>query len=524
MMQASLTNEPDSEFKITTNSLPTKQLNPSPTWLKRAQIISALIYIFLQTAYFIFIIVCIVLYPRCEQAAETPWWINSVFLRFSTRTLKFNDLNEKLDDYKNNFSMQALWLSPVLPLSNESNPIEWNAVDENFGGENALLDLIDKAHEKNIRIFIDYPLNHLSIQSNYFTSNDDSYFLWNEEGNTSNWMTINNNQQSAWTSNNRKNSFYLHQFNNNNDSIDINYRNNRVLNDIIDSFTFWNKTFQFDGFNLQGISYAYEDYQYRNQTDNNNNNQTRHLDEDYLLLARIRAEIDKKKIILLDSIDSLSTSNEQLLTRYYGDKNGYLGGVQLASLNNFILVNESETNVTLLFDKYYNSIFYKEHQPLLWSSLSSNSKLNEAFFAACLFHIGSISIDIDRQGEYLSNEQLDRLRQIITFAGTLDVFRVGRIQQNILPNSQWLTIERARRGSRHHMIIINFNNIDQEDTIKLNEGNTNAVEILLTNIENPDTKYERNALIDMTEPIRLKSYEYLIIRWSSSIEGLQIIF
>jgi hypothetical protein len=74
------------------------------------------------------------------------------------------------------------------------------------------------------------------------------------------------------------------------------------------------------------------------------------------------------------------------------------------------------------------------------------------------------------------------------------------------------------------MIIINFNNIDQEDTIKLNEGNTNAVEILLTNIENPGTKYERNALIDMTEPIRLKSYEYLIIRWSSSIEGLQIIF
>jgi hypothetical protein len=519
MIEASRTNGSDSEFKITTNSLPIKQLD-SPVWLKRARIIFALIYILLQIAYFIFIIVCIALYPRCEQAPETPWWINSVFLRFSTRTMKFNNLTEKLNHYKNNFSMQALWLSPVLPLSNELNPLDWNSVDDNFGGMRSLTDLIDKAHENNIRILVDYPLNHLSIQSYYFTTNDDSYFVWNEQGNTSNWMT---NQQSLWNYYNRKNSFYLNQFNDNNDSIDVNYRNNRVFNDIINSFALWDKDFQFDGFNLQGISYAYEDYEYRNQT-SYNNSRTRHLDEDYILLARIRAEIDKKKIVFLDSIDSLSTPNEQLLTRYYGDKNGYLGGVQLASLNDYTLTNESETNITRLFDRYYNSIFYKENQPLLWSSLSLNSKLNEAFFAACLFHIGAISIDIDRQGEYLSSEQLDRLHQIITLARTLDVFRVGRIEQHILPNSQWLTIERARRGSKHHMIIINFSNTDQEDTIKLNEGITNAVEILLTNIANPGTQYETNALIDMTKPIQLKSYEYLIIRWSPSIDGLKIIF
>jgi len=527
MIQASRTNESDNEFKITSNSLSNIQPNSSsttPIWLKRARIICALIYILLQTAYFIFIIVCIVLYPRCEPAAETPWWINSVFLRFSTRNRTFNDLNQKLDYYKNNFNIQALWLTPVLPLSNQSNPLVWKGLGENFNAEKNLTDLIDKAHENNIQILVDYPLNQLSIQSSYFTPNlDDPYFVWNEQGNTSDWMI---NQQSIWTYNNQKNSFYLNQFINNNDSIDINYRNNRVFNEIIDSFAYWDKNFDFDGFNLQGISYAYEDYEYRNETNYNNNNQsrTRHLDEDYLLLARIRSEINNKRILLLDSMDSLSTQNDQILTRYYGNKNGYLGGVQLASLNDFILVNESRTNLTMLFDRYYNSIFYNQSQPLLWSSLSTNSKLNEAFFAACLFHIGAISIDIDRQGEYFSNDQLDRLRQIITFARTLDVFRDGRIQQNILPNSQWLTIERLRRGSKHHMIIINFSNNDQEDTIKLQEGITNAVEILLTNIENPGTKYEKNSLIDMTEPIHLKSYEYIIIRWSPSIEGLKIIF
>jgi hypothetical protein len=439
--------------------------------------------------------------------------------------MTFNDLNTKFDQYKNDFSMQALWLSPVLPLSNQLNPLVWRDVDNNFGGEQALTDLINKVHENNIKIFVDYPLNHLSVQSTYFTSNnDDSYFVWNEQGNTSNWMTVNNNQQSAWTYNNRTNSFYLHQFENNNDSIDINYRNNRVFNEIIDSFTYWQNNFTFDGFNLQGISYTYEDYEYRNQTDNNNISRTRHLDEDYLLLARIRATIEKQKILLLDSIDSFDTTNDELLRRYYSDKNGYLEGVQLASLNNFILINESVTNITILFNNYYNSIFYKEHQPLLWSSLSLNSNLNEAFFAACLFHIGAISIDINRQGELFSTEQLDRLRQIIKYAHTLDVFRVGRIEQTILPNSQWLTIERTRRGLRHHMIIINFNDIEQEDTVELKDGITNAVEILLTNIANPGTTYEKNSLIDMSKPIRLKSYEYLIIRWSPSIDGLNIIF
>jgi hypothetical protein len=522
MMQASRTDEPDNDLKITTSSIPIKQSNPPPTWLKRAQIISALIYILLQTGYFIFIIICIARYPRCEQASATPWWINSVFLRSSSRTMKFNDFNDKLNDYRNNFSIQALWLSPVLPLSDESNPLEWNNIDPNLGDESTLTNLITKAHENDIRILVDYPLNHLSIRSSYFTNNTDSYFVWNDQGNTSNWMTVNNNQQSAWSYNNPKNSFYLHQFDNNNDSIDINYRNNRVFNDMINSFSFWDKNYQIDGFNLQGISYAYEDYEYKNET--NNHTRTRHLDEDYLLLARIRTEIDQKKILLLDSIDSLSTPDDELLTRYYGDTNGYLGGVQLALLNNYICINESQTNLTILFDQYYNSIFFKRDQPFIWSSLSLNSKLNEAFYAACLFHIGSISIDIDRQGEQFSFEQLDRLRQIIKFARTLDVFRVGRIEQNILPNSQWLTIERTRRGSKHHMIIINFSNTEQEDRIQLKEGITNAVEVLLTNIANPGTKYEKNALIDMTESVHLKPYEYLIIRWSASIEGLGIIF
>lgn len=523
MIEATRTNEGDGEFQITKNTIiPATAPNPpitTPNWLQRARIISALVYILLQTGYFIFIVVCIVLYPRCEPAGETPWWLNSVFLRFSNRNFKLDNLTNKIDQYRNDFSMQALWLSPIIPLSDQGNPLEWSNVDDNIGGENGLNNLLTKARDQNIRIIIDYPLNHLSLGSERFP-NDSSYFLWNPQGNTSNWK--NDQQQSVWIYSDRENSFYLSQLNINNDSIDINYRNNRVFNDMIDSFSNWERKFQIDGYNLQGISYAYEDYEYRNET-NNNQSLLRHLDEDYLLLARIRSDISKDKILLLDSIDSLDTSNEQFLERYYGDKNSYLGGVQLASLNSFQLINESTTNLTTVFENYQNSIFYRENRPLLWSSFSSNSNLNEAFFAACLFHHSVISIDIDRQGNF-SSEQRQRLHQIITFARTLDVFRVGTIEQTVLSQTDWITIERARRGSKHHMIIVNFSPNEQENTVELKNGITSTVEILLTNIADPGSKYEKNALIDMTNPIRLKPYEYLIIRWSPSIEGLNIIF
>ena len=106
MIEASRTDEFENESKVTPPiSSPIKTLTSTPIWLKRARIISALVYILLLTAYLIFIIVCIALYPRCEPAPQTPWWINSVFLRFSTRSLTWNDVNEKLGQYQNNFCL-----------------------------------------------------------------------------------------------------------------------------------------------------------------------------------------------------------------------------------------------------------------------------------------------------------------------------------------------------------------------------------------------------------------------------------
>ena len=521
-MQAESTNEFTEELRISDSSKASAETKESWGWLKRARIICGIVYILLLLAYLILIITCIAVYPRCERASDTPWWINGVFIRFSTRAKNFNDLSQQLDAYRNNYSMQAVWLSTVLPLSGQSNPIDWTNTGNSPGDEQDLIALVTKAHDNGIRIVADYPLNHLSIQSPRFRANDYPYFVWNDQGNASNWTPAYNKQRSAWTYNTDRGSFYLHQFDDS-DAIDVNFRNNRVLDDVLRSFSYWEKNVSLDGFNIQGISYAYEDYEYRNETINEHG-RTRHLEEDYLLLARIRLEVDAKKILMLDSEDSRFGSTEQSVARYFGDQNGHVGGVQLASVDDYVLTDARETNVTAIFDRYYGSSFYREKRTLVWSSLSSNSALNEAFFAASLFHSGAILVDVSRQEQRFTDEQLARLRQLIRWTRTLDVFRVGRIEQRILPDVQWLIVERARRGSKHHMIIINFGDTEQNHVIDLKEGIRNAVEVLMSNIADPGSRYETNALIDITKPVQLRPFEYLVIRWSPSIEGLGIAF
>lgn len=465
---------------------------------RRARFIVATIYFLLLIAYLIVILVFIVRFPRCTPIGETIWWKNGVFLRFSSSTTKLDEISQRIDEFREKISPDAIWIPTVFPLSSKLNPIEWKTSNN----EN-LTDFLSKLHQNNFRVLVDFPVNHLSIESSKFIENDRNYFIWNDRGNESNW-------NSSWIFSNRTNSFYLSQFNDP-DAIDVNFRNNRVLNEFLDALTQFRTKINFDGLNLQGISYAYEDFEFRNQSEGLTD-RTRHLEEDFFLLHRIRKEFSSDKILLLDRIDSLATSNENLLKKYFSD-------IQMATVDDF-LVDSGETNVAELFDRYDKSIFYSNFLPIIWTSNSIDTKLAEAFFAAAFFHFGAISIDSER----FHPSELVRLGQLTNFLRKLDVFRDGKIQQKFYPETNWLKIERSRRGSRHYAIIINFNRNDGEQHIELTEGIRNAVEVVFSNIENPSTRYENNALIDMTKPIALKSFEFLIIRWSPKIDGLGILF
>ena len=78
-------------------------------------------------------------------------------------------LRERLD-YFDRMGVAALWLSPIHPSSSYHgyDVLDYEAVNPAFGTEADLKALIDDAHARGIRIYLDYVLNHTSSEHPWF--------------------------------------------------------------------------------------------------------------------------------------------------------------------------------------------------------------------------------------------------------------------------------------------------------------------------------------------------------------------
>jgi glycosidase len=81
----------------------------------------------------------------------------------------FKGIAEKLD-YLKELSVDCIYLSPVSKaFSNHKYDVgSYKEIDENFGGENELKNLINKCHENGIKVIFDSVFNHTGDNSLYF--------------------------------------------------------------------------------------------------------------------------------------------------------------------------------------------------------------------------------------------------------------------------------------------------------------------------------------------------------------------
>ena len=81
----------------------------------------------------------------------------------------FNGIKNKLD-YLNDLGATALWLSPAQAASSYHgyDVTDYSKVNPAFGTEQEFKDLIDAAHAKGIKIYMDYVLNHSGIDNVWF--------------------------------------------------------------------------------------------------------------------------------------------------------------------------------------------------------------------------------------------------------------------------------------------------------------------------------------------------------------------
>lgn len=81
----------------------------------------------------------------------------------------FNGIRSKLD-YLKEMGVQALWLSPIHKASSYHgyDVLDYSSVNPDYGTEADLKSLLDEAHAKGIKIYLDYVLNHTSKDHPWF--------------------------------------------------------------------------------------------------------------------------------------------------------------------------------------------------------------------------------------------------------------------------------------------------------------------------------------------------------------------
>ncbi|MGM9762892.1 MAG: alpha-amylase family glycosyl hydrolase [Candidatus Cryptobacteroides sp.] len=95
----------------------------------------------------------------------------------------FNGIKSKLD-YLDRLGVSALWLSPVHPsISYHSYDVnDYTKVNPQYGTEEDFNELVKEAHKHGIRIYLDYVLNHCSVENAWFreakSSEDNEYRDW----------------------------------------------------------------------------------------------------------------------------------------------------------------------------------------------------------------------------------------------------------------------------------------------------------------------------------------------------------
>lgn len=186
-----------------------------------------------------------------------PWWRGAVIYQIYPRSFCDTDgdgvgdlagIESKLD-YLGGLGVDALWLSPIHPSPNVDfgyDVADFNGVAAEFGGMDAFVRLIEKAHARGLKIILDEVLSHTSDQHSWFleslTSRDNpkaDWYVWadpREDGTApNNWLSVFGGP--AWSYHPVRRQYYFHKFFKQQPK--LNLRNPRALEAALNVLKFW---------------------------------------------------------------------------------------------------------------------------------------------------------------------------------------------------------------------------------------------------------------------------------------------
>jgi maltose alpha-D-glucosyltransferase / alpha-amylase len=239
--------------------------------------------------------------PYDERAVHDPdWFKRAVFYEALVRS--FYDSNEdgigdlvgltqKLD-YLQWLGIDCLWLPPFFrsPMRDGGYDVaDYTDVHPDLGTIGDFVELVDAAHDRGIRVIIDFVMNHTSDQHPWFQASRSEpdgpygdFYVWSDDDQRypDARIIFVDTESSNWTFDPVRRQYYWHRFFSH--QPDLNYENPRVQDAILEALRFW-LDLGIDGFRLDAVPYLYE-------SDGTN---CENLPATHAFLKRVRAEVDR---------------------------------------------------------------------------------------------------------------------------------------------------------------------------------------------------------------------------------------
>ncbi len=190
-------------------------------------------------------------------ALDPQWYRRAVFYEVMVRSYYDSNgdgsgdlagLISKLD-YLQWLGVDALWIPPFFqsPLRDGGYDVsDFRTVLPEFGTVDEFRELVTKAHERNMRIVIDYPLNHTSDQHEWFQQSRQDpegpygdYYVWSDsdEKYPNIRIIFVDTEDSNWAFDPIRRQFYFHRFFSH--QPDLNFENPAVRQEVLDIIRHW---------------------------------------------------------------------------------------------------------------------------------------------------------------------------------------------------------------------------------------------------------------------------------------------
>ena len=208
-------------------------------------------------------------------ALDNEWYRRAVFYEVMVRSYVDSngdgsgDLSGLISrlDYLQWLGVDALWLPPIYssPLRDGGYDVsDFRSILPEFGTVEEFRELVTKAHERNMRIVIDYPLNHTSDAHDWFQQSRSDpegpygdYYVWSDTDEKYENIRIIfvDTEESNWTFDPVRRQFFFHRFFSH--QPDLNFENPAVRDEVMGIVRFW-LDMGVDGIRLDAIPYLFE--------------------------------------------------------------------------------------------------------------------------------------------------------------------------------------------------------------------------------------------------------------------------